>query len=89
MWKIQGDSATCIGIYKVSDGYIVHGELEISKIDSRGNIIWKRSGRDIFTTLEGIDNFRIENNAIYVTDWQNNTYCFDVLDGTERNAAVL
>ena len=34
-WKIKADTATCFEIFKIEEGYIVHGELEISKINKK------------------------------------------------------
>ena len=51
------------------DSYIVHGELAISRINRNGNIMWRKSGADIFTTPEGIDTFIIAKDYILATDW--------------------
>ena len=77
IWKTQVDQATCFQIYKHSDSYIVHGELEISRIGSNGQIIWQKSGADIFTTPEGTNDFEITEGYIKATDWGNRTYKFD------------
>ena len=57
--------------------YIVQGELDISRIDKNGNIIWQQSGADIFTRMEGKDNFVLTENYILATDWENRKYKFD------------
>jgi len=77
LWRTQADQATCIEIYKYQDSYIIHGEFEISRLDKNGNILWQQSGADIFTTLEGIDNFSITEKYILATDWENRKYKFD------------
>jgi hypothetical protein len=77
IWKTQADQATCFEIFKYRDSYIVHGELEISRLDYNGKILWQQSGADIFTTEEGIDDFEITELYIRVTDWENRTYKFD------------
>lgn len=77
LWRTQADQATCFEIYKYQDSYIVHGELEISRLDKDGKILWQRSGADIFTTQDGKDDFRITDNYILATDWENRKYKFD------------
>ena len=82
VWKSKVDIATAFGIYKIENGFIVHGELEITRIDNNGNIIWKNSGTDIFTTLSGKNGFEIRANFIKATDWENRVYKWD-LNGVE------
>ena len=77
LWQTQADQATCFEIYKYQDSYIIHGEINISRLDKDGKIIWQHSGADIFTTLDGKDNFKITDNYILVTDWENRKYKFD------------
>ncbi|WP_010516057.1 hypothetical protein [Leptospira licerasiae] len=79
-WRSQVDGISCFGIYEISDGFIIHGELEITRINIAGNIIWQHSGSDIFTTSDGIDVFKIENNIIYAKSWDDRLYRF-TLDG--------
>jgi outer membrane protein assembly factor BamB len=77
LWRTQADQVTCLEIYKYEDSYIIHGELEISRIDKNGKILWQQIGADIFTTLEGKDTFVITYNYIIATDWENRKYKFD------------
>jgi hypothetical protein len=60
LWRMEADPATCFGIFEFGDGYIIHGELEISRLDKGGNKIWRFLGSDIFTTLSGKDDFKVE-----------------------------
>jgi hypothetical protein len=76
-WKTIADSVTCFGIHYLGEDYVVHGELEIAKLDKDGKIVWKQSGRDIWTTIEGINNFTVNNDCILATDWEYNRYKFD------------
>jgi len=76
-WKTQVDQATCFEIFKKDDSYIIHGEMEISKLDSDGRLIWQQSGADIFTTEKGTNDFEITESYIRATDWENRTYKFD------------
>ena len=77
IWKTQADQATCFEIFNLQDSFIVHGEMEISKLDLNGNILWQNSGADIFTTEKGIDDFEITDSFIRATDWENRIYKFD------------
>ncbi len=76
LWKTKADEATCFEIFKYHDSYIVHGEMEITRLDTKGNIQWQQSGADIFTTIDGQDDFKLTENYIIATDWQNRIYKF-------------
>ena len=76
-WKTVSDSATCFSIHNLNEHYIVHGELQITRLDENGNIIWQKSGRDIWVTAEGINDFVICDNFILATDWDYFRYKFD------------
>ncbi len=77
LWKTQADTGTCFEIFKYLDSYIVHGELEITRINKSGELLWQKSGADIFTTPEGKDTFKITDEYILATDWENRKYKFD------------
>lgn len=81
-WKTKTDEITCFEIFKKDNFYIVHGEMEISKLDENGKILWQRGGADIFTTLSGKDDFELNEKYIIATDWENRTYKFDY-DGND------
>lgn len=80
-WNKVCDSATCFGIYSYQKDFIIHGEMEISRINGKGEILWQYSGRDIFTTLSVNDVFSIKENKIIVKDWLENTYIIDAETG--------
>ena len=46
---------TCFGIHFLDEDYVIHGELEITRLDKDGKIVWQYIGRDIWTTPEGTD----------------------------------
>lgn len=77
VWQTVCDEATCFGIYYFKQDYIVHGELEISRLDKAGKIVWQRGGMDIWTTLDGTDDFAVYDNYIVATDWGYSRYKFD------------
>jgi hypothetical protein len=80
-WVTHADGATCFEIFNCEDGYIVHGELEISRIDKSGMIVWQFSGSDIFTTLRGKDDFILNGNVIEAVDWNGLKFLIDVKTG--------
>lgn len=77
LWKTHADQATCFEIYKYRDNYIVHGELEISRLDRDGQIVWQQSGADIFTTIDGRQDFELTDQLIVARDFENRVYKFD------------
>jgi hypothetical protein len=77
LWQTQADQACCFEIFKYQDDYIVHGELEISRLDKNGNILWQQSGADIFTTISGEQGFELTEDFIIATDFENRIYKFD------------
>ncbi|WNB17761.1 hypothetical protein [Marivirga arenosa] len=77
IWKTQADQSSCFEIFKFNESYIIHGEMEISRLDLSGEVMWKRSGADIFTTEKGTDDFEITESYIKATDWENRIYKFD------------
>jgi hypothetical protein len=76
LWRTKADQATCFGVHAFHSDYIVHGELEISRLDKDGLVLWQRGGADIFTTLEG-GLFELTEHYIIVEDWDNRIYKFD------------
>jgi len=76
-WKSKLDPATCFGIYKFKNEFLIHGELEISRIDKHGNKKWHFSARDIFVTQGGKEAIEIETDRIKLRDWEGHEYVID------------
>lgn len=76
-WKTVADTMTCFGIHYLEQDYVVHGELEITRLDKNGKIVWQQSGRDIWTTPDDRDDFSVTDDYILATDWQYNCYKYD------------
>lgn len=76
-WKTKTDEFTSFEIFKIDNGYIIHGELEITHIDNNGEIVWKNGGADIFVTPDGKDDFEIKEDYIKATDWGKRIYKWD------------
>lgn len=77
LWRTQADPATCFQVFKYQDSYIVHGEIEISRLGNDGKIIWQQSGADIFMINDGTESVELTANFIIATDWENRKYKFD------------
>ena len=76
-WRVEADRATCFGVYAITDGLIVRGEVNISRLSINGEILWQFSGRDIFVTPEGEGSFQLGDDFIEVTDWNYDVYRLD------------
>jgi len=76
-WQTRADQATCFGVYKLQNAYIIHGEIEISKLDQHGNIIWQFGGADIFVSFDEKESFRLNPDHIALTDFYKTKYKID------------
>lgn len=74
LWRTKADQYTCFEVYEYQDSYIVHGELEISRLDKNGNILWQHGGADIFVTLDGTPDFKLTANCIVAVDFTGQVY---------------
>jgi len=84
-WIIKADHATCFEIYKYESDYIVHGELEITRLDKNGRIVWKFSGSDIFTTPTGRDDFKLHGDTIEAVNWDGIKFTINAKTGKSIN----
>lgn len=76
-WATKSDQATCFGIYKLQDDYIIHGEIEISRLDREGNIKWQFGGSDIFVSFDSDGAFKLNSDHIALTDFYKTKYKID------------
>ncbi len=76
-WIKKVDEATCFQIFNSENGIFVHGELEASKIDREGNIIWSVGFADILVTPDGKDSFILHDDFIEIEDWNHDKYKLD------------
>ncbi|WP_209391334.1 hypothetical protein [Chryseobacterium sp. RR2-3-20] len=76
-WKIQADQATYFQIFKQQDEYIIHGELQITKLDKNGSKKWEFGGADIFVSKDNEEEFKIEKDGILLTDFAKTKYKID------------
>ena len=73
-WKNEFDIATCFGIYEFGEDFIIHGELEINRINQYGNIKWTFGAKDIFVNPDGKTEIKINENRIELIDWEGTFY---------------
>lgn len=77
-WITQTDLATCFGVYKADNGIFTHGELNVSRLDSNGNIIWQTGLRDIIVNIDYEKScFILHDNFIELLDFNSNKYQLD------------
>jgi outer membrane protein assembly factor BamB len=74
LWKIQADDFTCFQIFAYQDSYIVHGEINISRINHDGTILWQYSGEDIFMNMDEEVECELREDYIIATDFNNKVY---------------
>jgi hypothetical protein len=85
-WITKADHATCFGIYGYENSYIVHGELEITRLDKNGGLIWQFSGSDIFTTPTGRDVFKLNDDVIEAVNWDGIKFRINAQTGKSINS---
>jgi hypothetical protein len=76
-WRKKFDPAACFAIYSFKGDFIIHGELEIKRIDLDGNVKWNFSGKDIFVTQDGSNAINLAGEKIELTDWDGDKYILD------------
>ncbi len=76
-WKTQADQATCFQLFKFQNDYLVHGELQITRLDKDGKIEWQFGGADIFVSIEGEEEFKLADDHIMLTDFGKTKYKLD------------
>ena len=77
-WHTQVDMATCFAIVPYQDAYITHGEVEISRLNRQGEILWQFSGKDIFVSpTERIPSFTLTSKGIELIDFNYESYLID------------
>lgn len=75
-WKTQADQATCFQIFKQEGNYIIHGEIQITKLGKDGQIKWEFGGADIFVSIDD-GGFTLESDGILLVDFAKTKYKID------------
>jgi len=73
-WQAHADPVACFQIYKIEEEYLVHGEVEITRLNRYGDVIWAFSGRDIFVSSDNEPSFLLKKDRILLVDWEKNKY---------------
>ena len=76
-WKKRLDPETCFAIHPFQDDFIIHGELQITRINRDGNEKWNFGARDIWVTPDGKKSMELTDNKIKLTDWEGYVYELD------------
>lgn len=77
-WRTAVDSSVCFGLYVLphTDGFITHGEQDITRLSFSGTTLWSASGNDIFS-----NGITIETDRITAVDFQGERYHIDSTTG--------
>ena len=68
-------------IYPIQNGYIIHGEQTILRLNKDFDQVWRFGGSDIFATPDvDKETFAISNDQIFLEDWNGYKFILD-LDG--------
>lgn len=75
---IELDCFGCnFAIYKVKNGYVVYGEIEITMLNTEFIKKWSFSGKDIFVSVNDKQSFEIRDDIICLYDFEDNYYEID------------
>lgn len=77
-YKEFKDMAGACALYKIDDGYIIHGEAVVVKLDHDINEKWTYSGADIFASVTGKVAFTLLEDRIELYDFEDNHYVIDL-----------
>ena len=66
-----------MGIYRVPQGYLIYGEIEITMLDFEFNKKWQFSGKDIFVSISGKTAFQLCEKSVKLYDFEDNFYEID------------
>lgn len=72
------DFGTMFAIYKFSDGFFIHGELENFFLDRDFNVLWSASAADIFVNPDPTRNIKIFDDHITVWDFLDNKHYYNL-----------
>ena len=64
-------------LYRIADGYIIYGEIEIKMLDRDFHELWSFSGKDIFVSTNGKEAFELTDSSVRLYDFEGNFYELD------------
>lgn len=81
LWHTQADEWTCFEVFHLPEHrcYISHGEVDISRVDYDGHVLWRSGGKDIFT-----NGFEINADHVIAVDFNYERYHIDLETGKSR-----
>ena len=88
-WNLRPDMAEIFEFYDFQNDYLLRGEVEIHRIDKRGQIKWSYGGRDIWVNMDGKPEVQIEDNAIRLLDFDSNEYLIDFDGNTIQDNPLI
>lgn len=76
-WITVADPVTCFQVFEHNNEYIVHGEMQVAKLDIFGKIKWEFGEGDIFASMDNQEEFRIVSDGILLSDFAKTQYKID------------
>ncbi|MBS2213851.1 hypothetical protein KEM09_20755 [Carboxylicivirga mesophila] len=76
-WVYEYDTVCCLAIYNLEKDLLIHGELDIIRIDTEGRLKWRFGGRESWLNPGVQTEVTIENNQIKLIDFDSNEYVID------------
>lgn len=67
----------CLGLYPLEDGWLIHAEDAVIRLDRELQLLWTRCGADIFVSVTGRDAFTLRDDRILLQDFSDNYYELD------------
>lgn len=86
-YKHFPDMAGAFRLYVLQNGYLIHGECEVVKLDFNLNTEWMFSGEDIFASADGEECCKVYDDRIELVDFSGNTYTIPVTEDLEKQYA--
>lgn len=68
----------CLGLHPLEDGWLIHGEGAILRLDRELQPLWEYCGADIFASVTGKEAFTLTNDRILLWDFNDNYYELDL-----------
>jgi hypothetical protein len=78
-WHVEADPSAVFGVHEIPGvdiDVIVHGELELLRLSTLGEVRWRSGGKDILT-----GDLQFIGESIVISDFEGNKYRFHLTDG--------
>ena len=73
-YDLRPQFGTLYGIYEIEDGYIIHGESVVMRIDLDSNEVWEFTSDEIFTGFEDHPYCEVTDEEVIVYDFNEKRY---------------